>query len=88
MEEQFMVLGHQIKALTTQFSNMGGYNEDGSRNLFMERRKQGRQHLVQAHAIQQVSRFKLDIPKFQSCLQSKEFMVAEKNIKFPQKRSI
>jgi hypothetical protein len=40
---------------------------------------------VQAHAIRWVSRFKLDIPEFQSCLQPKEFMVAEKNIKFPQK---
>jgi hypothetical protein len=30
MEEQFIVLGDQIKALTTQFSNMGGYNGDRS----------------------------------------------------------
>jgi hypothetical protein len=40
---------------------------------------------VQAHANRRVSRFKLDTPEFQSCLQPKEFMVAEKNIKFPQK---
>jgi hypothetical protein len=42
MEEQFTILGDQIRALTTQFSNMGGYNENGSRNLFMERRTQAR----------------------------------------------
>jgi hypothetical protein len=30
MEEQFTVLGDQIKALTTQFSNMGSHNRDGS----------------------------------------------------------
>jgi hypothetical protein len=34
MEEQLTILGHQIKALTTQFSNIGGYNENGSRNPF------------------------------------------------------
>jgi hypothetical protein len=30
MEEQFTILGDQIRALTTQFSNMGGHNGDGS----------------------------------------------------------
>jgi hypothetical protein len=78
MEEQFTVLGDQIKALTTEFSNMGGYNENGSRNPFTERRTQGLQHLAQAHANQRVSRFKLDTPEFQSCLQLNEFMVAKK----------
>jgi hypothetical protein len=32
-----------------------------------------------------VSRFKLDTPEFQGCLQHKEFKVIEKNIKFSQK---
>jgi hypothetical protein len=72
MEEQFTILEDQIKALTTQFSNMGGYNESGSKNQFTEHRTQGRQHLAQAHANQWVSRFKLDTPKFQSCLQPKD----------------
>jgi hypothetical protein len=37
-EEQFTVLGDQIRAITTQFSNMGGYNGNGSRNPFTEHR--------------------------------------------------
>jgi hypothetical protein len=37
MEEQFMVLGDQIRALTTQFSNIGGHNGDGSRDPSTER---------------------------------------------------
>jgi hypothetical protein len=53
----------------------------------MKRRTQGRQHLVQAHVNQWVSRFKLDTPEFQSCLQPKEFMVAEKKIENFHKKS-
>jgi hypothetical protein len=34
MEEQFTVLGDQIKALATQISNLCGHNEIGSRNPF------------------------------------------------------
>ena len=37
MEEQFMVLGDQIKALTTQLSNMGGHNGNGSGDPSAER---------------------------------------------------
>jgi hypothetical protein len=38
MEEQFTVLGEQIKAFTTQLCNMGGHNGNGSKNPFVERR--------------------------------------------------
>jgi hypothetical protein len=48
--EQLTVLGDQIKALPTQICNMCGHNENGSRNLFVERRTHGRQHHAQAHA--------------------------------------
>jgi hypothetical protein len=85
MEEQFTVLGDQIKALATQISNLYGYNGIGSRNLFIERRTQERQHLAQAHANRRVSRFKLDTLEFQGCLQPKEIKVTEKNRKFSQK---
>jgi hypothetical protein len=84
-EDQFQTMRDQIEDLTTQLSNLCRHNEDGSRNLFTEHRTQGRQHFALAHTNQRVSRFKLDTPKFQSCLQPKEFMVAEKNRKFPQK---
>jgi hypothetical protein len=33
MEEQFTVLGDQIRVLTTQFSNMGGHNGDDLETL-------------------------------------------------------
>jgi hypothetical protein len=85
MEEQFTVLGVQIKALATQTSNLYGHNGIRSRNPFTERQTQGRQHLAQAYANRQVSRFKLYTPEFQGCLQPKEFKVTEKNIKFSQK---
>jgi hypothetical protein len=42
MEEQFTVLGDQIKALATQISNLCGHNEIGTRNPFTEHRMQGR----------------------------------------------
>jgi hypothetical protein len=87
MKEQFTVLGDQIKALATQISNFCGHNEIGSRNPFTERRMQGRQHLAQAHANRRVSRFKLDTPEFQGCLQPKEFTVTEKLEKFVKKKA-
>jgi hypothetical protein len=59
-----MVLGDQIKALTTQFSNMGGHNGDGSGDLSAERGKHGCQHRAQAHANQWGDGFKLNIPEF------------------------
>jgi hypothetical protein len=37
MEEQFTVLGEQIKALITQLANMGGHNGDGSGHPSAER---------------------------------------------------
>jgi hypothetical protein len=51
MEEQFTVLGDQIKAPTTQLSNMGGHNGNGSKNPYVECRTHGHQHHAQAHAI-------------------------------------
>jgi hypothetical protein len=45
------------------------------------------QPLVQAQANRWESSFKLDTPKFQSCVQPKEFMVAGKNKKSSTKRS-
>jgi hypothetical protein len=86
MEAQFTILGDQIKALPTQISNLCGHNEIGCRNPFTERRTQGRQHLAQAHANRRVSRFKLDTPEFQGCLQPKEFIVTEKLEKFDKKK--
>jgi hypothetical protein len=74
MEEQFMVLGDQIKALTTQFSNMGGHNGDGSEDPSTERRMHKRQHHAQAHANQWGNGFKLNISEFQGDLQPEEFM--------------
>jgi hypothetical protein len=50
VEEQFTILGDQIKALITQLSNMGGHKWDGSRDLSAERRMHGRQHHTQSHA--------------------------------------
>jgi hypothetical protein len=85
MEEQFAALEDQLETLATQISNLCGHNEIGSRNPFTERRTQGHQHLAQAHANRQVSRFKLDTPEFQGCLQPKKFMVTGKNRKFSQK---
>jgi hypothetical protein len=78
--EQLTVLGDQIKALAIQISNMCGHNRSGSRNPFAERGTHGRQHYAQAHTHRRVSRFKLDIPEFQSCLQPKEFPVTKKKI--------
>jgi hypothetical protein len=86
MEEQFTVLGDQIKALATQISNLCGHNEIGSRNPFTERRTHGHQHLVQAYANRWVSRFKLDTLEFQGCLQPKGFIVTEKLEKFDKKK--
>jgi hypothetical protein len=39
----------QIEDLTTQLSNIGGHNGNGSRNLFAECRTHRHQHLTQAH---------------------------------------
>jgi hypothetical protein len=86
MEEPFTVLGDQIKALATQISNLSSHYEIGSRNPFIEHRTQGHQHLAQAHANRRVSRFKLDTPEFQGCLQPKEFIVIEKLEKFDKKK--
>jgi hypothetical protein len=74
MEEQLTILGDQIKALTTQFSNMGGHNRDGSRDPSAERGMHGRQHHVQAHANQWENGFKLNIPEFERDLQPEEFL--------------
>jgi hypothetical protein len=74
MEEQFTVLGDQIKALATKFSNMGGHNGDGSGGPFAERRTHGHQHRAQAHANQWENRFKLNILEFHGDLQSEEFL--------------
>jgi hypothetical protein len=84
--EQFTVLGDQIKALATQISNMCGHNESGSRNQFAEYGMHGRQHHAQAHAHQQVNRFKLDKSEFQGCLQPEEFLVIEKLEKIDKKK--
>jgi Ca2+-binding EF-hand superfamily protein len=54
-------------------------NEYG--NPFAERGVHRHQPLVQAQANRWESGFKLDTPEFQSCMQPKEFMVAEKNNK-------
>jgi hypothetical protein len=78
MEEQFTVLGDQIKALTTQLSNMGGHNGNGSRDLSAERGTHRRQHCAQAHANQWENGFKLNILEFQGWLQPEEFLVTEK----------
>ena len=74
MEEQFTVLGDQIRALTTQFSNMVGYNGDGSGDLYSELGTYEHQHHAQPHANQWGSGFKLNIPKFQEDLQPEEFL--------------
>jgi hypothetical protein len=75
MEEQFTILGDQIKALTTQLSNMGGHNGNGSRDPSAERGTHKHQHRAQAHANQWENGFKLNIPEFQGWLQPKEFLV-------------
>jgi hypothetical protein len=74
MEEQFTVLGDQIKAPTTQFSNMGGHNGDGYGDPSVERETHERQHRVQAHANQWGNGFKLNILEFQGDLRPEEFL--------------
>jgi hypothetical protein len=60
--------------------------EDEDVDPFAERGVHRHQPLVQAQANRWESSFKLDTPEFQSCVQPKEFMVAEKNKKkIPQK---
>jgi hypothetical protein len=85
-EDRLKAMRDQIEDLTTQVSDWCHDNGNGSRNLFTERQMQGCQHLAQTHANQRVSRFKFDTPEFQIFLQPKEFMVAEKNRKFSQKK--
>jgi hypothetical protein len=63
--EQLMVLGDQIKAITTQISNMCDHNGSRSRNPFAERGMHRHQHHLQAYAHRWVNRFKLDKPEFQ-----------------------
>jgi hypothetical protein len=58
-------------------------DEDG--DPFVERGVHRHQPLVQAQANRWESGFKLNTPEFQSCVQPKEFMVAKKNKKIPQK---
>ena len=70
-EEQFIVLGDQIKALTTQVSNMGGHNENEFGDPSMERGTHRCQHRAQAHANQWKNGFKLNISEFQGWLQPK-----------------
>jgi hypothetical protein len=74
MEEQFTVLGDQIRALTTQFSNIGGHSGDGSGDPSAERGMHKRQHHAQAHANQWGNGFKLNILEFQGDLQVEEFL--------------
>jgi hypothetical protein len=74
MEEQFAALEDQLKTLLTQISNMGGHKGNGSRNPYVECQTQGRQHHAQAHAIQWVDGFKLNIPEFQGDLQPEELV--------------
>ena len=83
-----MILGDQIKALTTQISNMCGHNGSGSRNPFAERKTHECKHHAQAHAYQWVNKFKLDKTEFQGCLQPKGFLVTKNKIKNSKKRSI
>jgi hypothetical protein len=59
--------------------------EDEEGDPFAERGVHRHQPLVQAQANRWKSSFKLDTPKFQSCMQPKEFMVAEKNKNISQK---
>jgi hypothetical protein len=49
-EDQFQAMRDQIEDLTTQLSNLHGHKGSGSRNPCIERRTQGRQHLMQAPA--------------------------------------
>ena len=69
IEEQFAVLENQIKALTTQLSNMGGHNGNGFGDPSTKRGTHRRQHRAQAHANQWENRFKLNMPEFQGWLQ-------------------
>ena len=64
MEEQFTAMGDQIDALTTQLSNMGGHNGNGSRDPSAERGTHKSQHHAQAYANQWEKGFKLNIPEF------------------------
>jgi hypothetical protein len=57
--------------------------EDEDGDPFAERGVHRHQPLVQAQANWWESGFKLDTPEFQSCVQPKEFMVAEKNKNIP-----
>jgi hypothetical protein len=84
MEDQFEAMRDQIEALT-RLSNMGGPNGSGSGNPFAECTIHRCQHYVQAHTNRWVNGFKLDILKFQGYLLPKEFLLKEKNRKFPQK---
>jgi hypothetical protein len=59
--------------------------EDEDGDPFVERGVHRHQPLVQAQANRWESGFKLDTPEFQSCVQPKEFMVAEKNKNIPPK---
>jgi hypothetical protein len=59
--------------------------EDENKNPFAEHEVHRHQPLVQAQANRWESGFKLNTPEFQSCAQPKEFIVAKKNKKFPQK---
>jgi hypothetical protein len=58
-------------------------DEDG--DTFAERGVHNHQPLVQAQANRWESGFKLNTPEVQSCVQPKEFMVAEKNKNISQK---
>jgi hypothetical protein len=60
--------------------------EDEDGNPFAESRVHGHQPLVQAQANRWESGFKLDIPEFQGCFQSEEFLVTEKIEKINKKK--
>ena len=61
MEEQFTILGDKIKALTTQVSNMGGHNGNGSKDPSAEHGTHRCQHRAQAQANQWENKLKLNI---------------------------
>jgi hypothetical protein len=73
-EDQFKVMRDQIKDLTTQIFNLCGHKGSGSRNQFTESQMRKCQHLKQPHANRQVSRFKLNISKFDGNLEPEEFL--------------
>jgi hypothetical protein len=75
MEEQFTVLGDEIRALTTQFSNTSVHNRDGYGDPYAERGTHGLQQYVQAHANQWGNKFKLNIRNSKGIYNPKNFWI-------------